>query len=344
MSKAEFIYLSQEDVIAAGGLNMEKCMEAVEEALSCHARGDMVLPSKTVVRWGDAESEATQGRINAMPAYLGGKVNRVGIKWIGSSPMNPKQFNLPRASGILILNDPETKLPLAIMDTTIISAMRTGAAGGVGMKYLARKNSRIMGIIGAGVQARTQAMAAKVVFPKLEKILIYDLWVDRSQKWCEEMAPSLNTPCSSAHSAAEVVRESDFFVTVTTAHAPIVKADWIKPGHTFIHMAGYEDEVAVVKKADKIILDSWAEVYHRGLQTVFLAYEQGLITEKDIYAEIGEIIINKKKAREHDQEFIYYNTVGLGIEDIAFGTYVLEEAKKKGVGVSLPLWKQPIWV
>ncbi len=344
MSKAEFIYLSQEDVIIAGGLNMGKCMEAVEEALACHARGDMVLPSKTVVRWGDPETEATKGRINAMPGYLGGKVGKVGIKWIGSSPLNPKTHNLPRASGILILNDPETKLPLAIMDSTIISAMRTGAAGGLGVKYLARKDSRIMGIIGAGVQARTQAMAATIAFPHLEKILIFDILPDRSENWCKEMAARLNTPCSPAKSAEEAVRESDFFVTVTTAHSPIVKAEWIKPGHTFIHMAGYEDEVAVVKKADKIVLDSWTEVHHRGLQTVYLAYEQGLITEKDIYAEIGEIIIGKKKARESEKEFIYYNTVGMGIEDIAFGSYVLAEAKRKGIGVTLPLWKNPTWV
>ncbi|OGP86826.1 MAG: hypothetical protein A2156_13060 [Deltaproteobacteria bacterium RBG_16_48_10] len=344
MSKAEFIYLTQEDVIAAGGLNMEKCMEAVEEALACHARGDMVLPSKTVVRWGDPETEATKGRINAMPSYLGGKVNKVGIKWIGSSPLNPKRHNLPRASGILILNDPETKLPLAIMDSTIISAMRTGATGGVGMKYLARKESRIMGMIGAGVQARTQAMAAKIAFPHLEKILIFDILPDRSNSWCQEMSLKLNTPCSPARSAEEAVRESDFFVTVTTAHAPIVKADWIKSGHTFVHMAGYEDEVAVVKKADKIVLDSWTEVHHRGLQTVYLAYEQGLISEKDIYAEIGEIIIGKKKGRENNKEFIYYNTVGMGIEDVAFGSFILEEAQKKGIGISLPLWKNPIWV
>jgi 2,3-diaminopropionate biosynthesis protein SbnB len=344
MSKAEFIYLSQEDVIAAGGLNMEKCMGAVEEALACHARGDMVLPSKTVVRWGDAETEATRGRMNAMPSYLGGKIDKVGIKWIGSSPLNPKNHHLPRASAILILNDPETKLPLAIMDSTIISAMRTGAAGGVGIKYLARKDSRIMGIIGAGVQARTQAMAAKVVFPKLGKILIYDILPARSKNWCEEMSKELNTPCSSATSAEEAVKESDFFVTVTTAHSPIVKADWVKGGHTFIHMAGYEDEVAVVKRADKLVLDSWTEVRHRGLQTVYLAYEQGLITEKDIYAEIGEIIVGRKKGRENDQEFIYYNTVGMGIEDVAFGSVVLEEAKKKGIGITLPLWKNPMWV
>jgi 2,3-diaminopropionate biosynthesis protein SbnB len=344
MSKVELLYLNQEDVVAAGGLNMSKCMEAVEEALACHTRNDVVLPSKTVVRWGGAETEKTTGRINAMPAYLGGSVDKAGIKWIGSSPLNPQKHNLPRASGILILNDPETKLPLAIMDTTIISAMRTGAAGGIGMKYLARKDSRIMGVIGAGVQARTQAMAAKVAIPTLEKILIYDILSDRAKAWCQEMSEKLCIPCQAAKSAEEAVRESSFFVTVTTAHEPIVKATWIQPGHTFIHMAGYEDEVEVVKKADKIVVDSWAEIHHRGIQTLVLAYEQGMITEKDIDAEIGEIILGQKKGREADKEFIYYNTVGMGIEDIAFGAWILEEAKKKGIGTRLTLWNNPIWV
>jgi 2,3-diaminopropionate biosynthesis protein SbnB len=344
MSKVELLYLSQEDVVAAGGLNMGKCIEAVEEALTCHTKGDTVLPSKTVVRWGEAETEKTTGRINAMPAFLGGKVAKAGIKWIGSSPLNPQRHNLPRASGLLILNDPETKLPVAIMDSTVISAMRTGAAGGIGVKYLARKDSRVMGIIGAGVQARTQAMAAKVVFPRLERILVYDILPQRAEVWCQEMGKQLNIACQPATSPEGAVRESSFFVTVTTAHEPIVKATWIEAGHTFIHMAGYEDEVEVVKKADKIVVDSWTEIHHRGIQTLVLAYEQGMITEKDIDAEIGEIILGQKKGREADKEFIYYNTVGMGIEDIAFGAWILEEAKQKGIGTRLTLWNNPIWV
>jgi ornithine cyclodeaminase len=344
MSKVQFLYLSQEEVAAAGGLDMAKCLAAIEEAIACHARGDVVLPSKTVVRWGGAETEKTKGRFTAMPAYLGGKVDKGGIKWLGSSPSNPKLHQLPRASGIVVLNDPETKLPLAIMDTAIVSAMRTGATGGLGMKYLARRNSRVMGIIGAGVQARTQSMAAKVVFPDLQQILIYDLVAERATAWCREMTEKLRIPCRPAATAEAAVRESDFFVTVTTAHEPIVKAAWIEPGHTYIHMAGYEDEVAVVKRADKLVLDSWIEVEHRGLQTVVMAVQQGVISEKDIYAEIGEIILGQKKGRETDDEFIYYNTVGMGIEDIAFAAVVYEEARQKGIGTWLTLWEKPIWV
>ena len=344
MSSHEVLFLSQEDVIAAGGLDMPRCIEAVEEAMACYSRGDVVMPSKTVLRRGDERSESTEGRINAMPAYLGGNVDMAGIKWLGSNPMNPQKYGLPRATGILILNDPDSKFPLAIMDSAVISAMRTGAAGGIGVKYLSRLDSRVMGIIGAGVQARTQAMAAAVVRPNLEKIIIYDINQERAEGWSQDMSGRLRIPCRAVRSAEEAVRDADFFVTVTTAHEPIVKADWVRPGQTFIHMAGYEDELAVVKKADKIIVDSWVEIKHRALQTLYLAYEKGMISDTDIDAEIGEIIIGRKQGREKDAEFIYYNTVGMGIEDIAFGTWIYGEAKKKSIGVQLPLWQKPLWV
>lgn len=344
MSSHEVLFLSQEDVIAAGGLDMPRCIEAVEEAMVCHSRGDVVMPSKTVLRWGDERSESTEGRINAMPAYLGGNVDMAGIKWLGSNPMNPQKYGLPRATGILILNDPDSKFPLAIMDSAIISAMRTGAAGGIGVKYLSRSDSRVMGIIGAGVQARTQAMAAAVVRPGLEKILIYDINRERAESWRQEMSDRLRIPCEAVRSAEEAVRDTDFFVTVTTAHEPIVKAAWIRAGQTFIHMAGYEDEPAIVQRADKIIVDSWVEIKHRALQTLYLAYEKGLIRDEDIHAEIGEIILGSKKGRENDHEFIYYNTVGMGIEDIAFGARIYRDAKEKNIGTRLTLWREPLWV
>jgi N-[(2S)-2-amino-2-carboxyethyl]-L-glutamate dehydrogenase len=344
MSAHEVLFLSQEDVIAAGGLDMPCCIEAVEEAMVCHSRGDAVMPSKTVLRRGDERSESTEGRINAMPAYLGGNVDMAGIKWLGSNPTNPQKYGLPRATGILILNDPDSKFPLAIMDSAVISAMRTGAAGGIGVKYLSRSDSRVMGIIGAGVQARTQAMAAAVVRPGLEKILIYDINRERAESWRQEMSESLRIPCKAVRSAEEAVRDADFFVTVTTAHEPIVKAAWIRGGQTFIHMAGYEDELAVVQRADKIVVDSWVEIKHRALQTLYLAYEKGLIREEDIHAEIGEIILGSQKGREDDNEFIYYNTVGMGIEDIAFGARIYREAKGKNMGTRLSLWREPLWV
>lgn len=344
MSIAKFLYLTQEDILAAGGRDMVRCIECVEEALACHSRGDQILPSKTVVRWGDDESELSQGRINAMPGYLGGSVNMAGMKWIGSNPSNPKLHNLPRASGILILNDPETKLPVAVMDSTVISAMRTGAVGGIGAKYLARKDSHVLGVIGAGVIARTLALAIKTSLPNLNQIFVYDIFSKNADLWCTEMSEFLGIECKTLKSVEAVVRDSDLFFSATTAHEPIIKSDWVKQGQTYIHMAAYEDEIGVVEKADRIVVDDWEQVLHRGNQTIALAYKAGKIQSEDIDSEIGQVITREKAGREKDSEFIYFNAVGMGTEDIAFGSWLLKEAKANGIGTWLHLWEDSEWI
>ena len=340
----EILYMSQEDVIAAGGLDMSICFEAIESALGEHALGRTVLPYKTVLRWGDLHSEETDGRINAMPAFLGGEVNLAGIKWVGSSPLNRVRHDLPRASAILILNDKETKLPIAIMEATIISAMRTGAAGGVAAKYLGRKDSKVCGLIGAGVQARTQAMAIKIGLPHLERFIVCDLNHQRAEEWCREMEPDLLLPCLPAKSIEMLIKESDVFVTATTSNDPFVKAAWIQPGQTEIHIGHHEDEFGVLNRADKIIVDDWKQTLHRLGQTISLAYDQGLISDQDIAAELGQVISGQRTGRDNDDQFIYFNAIGLGIEDIALGARLLENAKSKGLGRYLSLWLKPHWV
>lgn len=344
MAKVEVLYLSQEEVIEAGGLDMAMCIEAVEDALRCHARGDTVLPEKVVLRWGDEVSEETEGRINAMPAYLGGDVNLAGIKWVGSSPLNPGRHNLPRASAIQILNDRETKLPLAIIEGTIISAMRTGSVGGIAAKYLATKNSSTCGIFGAGVQARTQAMAVKVGLPGIERFIIYDLNQERASTWCKEMSEFLNVPCDPMPSCEATVREADLFVTVTTASHPFIKPEWIRPGHTEIHMANHEDELDVINRADKIVVDDWNQVLHRAVQSIYFAFKEGIISDSDIDAELGDVILGNKRGRDNDEQFVYFNAVGMGHEDIAFAARIYETAKMRGIGRMLTLWENPIWV
>ena len=155
-SKVEFVYLSQEDVRATG-IGMPEVMKSVERVLALHDEGKVNLPSKVILDLGERE----RGRINAMPAHIGGEIEICGMKWIAGFPPNPVKFGIPRAHALIILNDSWTGVPLAIMDGTYISAMRTGAVSGVGAKYLANPDSEVVGIIGCGVQARTQIMALR---------------------------------------------------------------------------------------------------------------------------------------------------------------------------------------
>lgn len=342
MKKYEFLYLSQSDIIEAGGLNMKDVIQDVEQAFQYLAEGEVILPSKTVLKWG---CEVEKGRINAMPAYIGSKINIAGIKWIGSNPQNPAKYNLPRGSGLIILNDVETKLPLIIMDATIISAMRTGAATGVAAKYLAKCSSKHIGIIGAGVQAKTQLVALVEVLPQIKIANVYDIDNKRAGSFSRDLSSELGITCLAVDNPREAISEADIFVTATTAREPIIKNEWVEDGSFYAHVGtGQEDEFEVILHSDKIVTDNWEETKHRGTQTVSLAYNKGYLNDADIYADLCEIVVGNKAGRETDRERIYFNSIGMGIEDIIVATRIYKIAKEKHIGMNLALWESPYWV
>ncbi|WP_299095421.1 ornithine cyclodeaminase family protein [uncultured Metabacillus sp.] len=226
--KVGFLYLSQEDCIEAGGLNMDGTLEAIQKSFELHGRNDVIQPSKPVIRWGGPETEETRGRIMTMPSYLGGDIDVAGMKWIPSMPENPKKIGQPRASAIIILSDPHNGFPLAIMDGTIVSAMRTGAATGIAAKYLANPDSRTVGIIGAGVQSRTQLMAVTSVFKnQIEQIKVFDLNEEKTRQFAKEMQLELNVNVVNAASAEEAIRDSDIVITATMSTFPYVKGAFL---------------------------------------------------------------------------------------------------------------------
>lgn len=280
------------------------------------------------------EEENTFGRINAMPGYLKGKYNMAGIKWIGSNPKNVEK-GIPRASAITILNDPDTKFPLAVMDGTAISAARTGAVGGVAVKYLAKTGSKIVALIGAGVQNKTQLAAAVCARPGINEVYVYDLYYDRAVSFAEEMSKQLNLSITPIKAPEEYCKKADIIITATVSSEPIVEADWILPGTLCLNVGGFEFTYDAVRKAQKVVVDTWEHVKSRMASTVAKMANEGLFADKEIYAEIGEIINGAKPGRENDQEIIYFNSVGMGIEDVAIATRVYRMAQKKDIGTKL---------
>lgn len=332
-SRVEFLYLCQQDVVATG-LNMATVISSVEKVLSLHTEGNVNLPSKVILDLGERE----RGRINAMPAYLAGDFEICGIKWIAGFPKNPVNFGIPRAHALIVLNDANTGVPLAVMDGTYISAMRTGAVTGIGVKYLANPDSKTVGIIGCGVQARTQIMAIKEVIPSITTLKAYDVRKEASEKFSEWASEELGIDGISAKSPQETVADSDILITVTVADEPIVKDSWLKKGCLFAHIGSYqEEEEAVVLNADKIVVDIWDEVLHRGTPLLAKLYKAGRIDDDKIYANIGEIIQGKKKGRVSKNERIFFSPLGLGSEDLAVASFVYKEAKNKGLGTYLRL-------
>jgi ornithine cyclodeaminase len=336
-SKAEFIYLSQEDVRSTG-IDMPKVMGVIEKVLSLHDEGKVNLPSKVILDLNERE----RGRINAMPAYLGGDFEICGMKWIAGFPPNPARFGIPRAHALIILNDSWTGVPLAVMDGTYISAMRTGAVTGVGAKYLANPDSEVVGMIGCGVQAKTQIMALKAAVSSVKLLKGYDIRPEVSQEFARWVHQELGLEAVAVGSAREAVEGSDMITTVTVANEPIVKDAWLKKGSFFAHVGSYqEEEEAVIFNADKVVVDLWHEVLHRGTPLLAKLFVAGKIKEEKIHANIGEIIRGKKSGRTSREERIFFSPLGLGSEDVAVASLVYREAKKKGLGVPLKLWDAP---
>jgi ornithine cyclodeaminase/alanine dehydrogenase-like protein (mu-crystallin family) len=329
----EFLYLSKADVVDTG-VTMQTAMAAVEDAFILHHHDKVLLPYKTVLDMGERE----RGRCNAMPAFVGGDYNVFGIKWIAGFPQNPFLHGLPRATGFLILNDANKGIPLAIMDCTFLSAMRTGAVTGVGAKYLARKDSEVVAMIGTGVQARTQLEALLAVLPGLKEVRGYDLRKEASEVFAGEMADKYGITARSVDTAETAVRDADIVITVTMADEPIVKDAWMKPGSFFSAVGSYqEEEFDVVLHSDKVVVDSLVHVMHRETPVVALMVTRGLISETDVI-DIGAILCGEQPGRETPQERIFFSPIGMSTEDICLTKRVYDLAIEKSIGQKLNLW------
>lgn len=340
MEKAEILFLNNKAMAETGAEDMTSVIKDVEEVYALTQKGDVISPGKCVMRWGTTtEDENTFGRINAMPGYIGGSYDMAGIKWIGSGPMNYKK-GLPRASVTIILNDPDTKLPLCIADGTEVSRMRTGASGGIAIKYLAKKDAKVMTICGAGAQAPSQLDAAMIARPDINKLYIYDIKMENAERFAGYVRvnyPQIEAiPTSDVENAS---RESDIIDCVTLASEPFIKGEWLKKGCLVMNMADYEVDNECVKRSSKVVVDYWENVKHRMISTVALMHRDGLFKDEELHAEIGEIVIGNKPGRENDDEIIYFNAVGAGIMDIAVATRCYQKAKREGKGIVLPYWE-----
>lgn len=333
MTDIEFIYLNQAD-IRATGITMQNAMDAVEDAFILHHQGKALLPHKTVLDMGERE----RGRCNAMPSYVGGKYDAFGIKWIAGFPQNPSKYGMPRATGFYILNDADKGFPVAVMDCTFLSAMRTGAVTGVGAKYLARKDSEVVAMIGTGVQARTQIEALKVAVPNIKMVKGYDVNFDVALKYAEEVKEKFVIEAVAVKTPEEAVRDADIVVTVTVADEPIVKEAWMQKGSLFSAVGSYqEQEFEVVLNSDKVIVDGLEHVIHRITPVVALMITQGMIKESDV-VELGEILCKEKPGRETDEERIFFAPIGMGTEDLCLSYQAYKLASEKGIGQKLSLF------
>lgn len=323
------LFLTRSDVESV--LKMEEAIQAVENAFKEKAEGTVQMPGRAWLYF-----KEYGGDLSLLSAYLQ-KMGIAGMKVDGYNLNNPKQ-GLPTITAVVILNDPKTSFPISIMDGASITGMRTGAVGAVAAKYLARKDSKVVCIIGAGVQGRFQLIGLNEVF-NIEKAKVYDMYIDASKKYVAEMSKKLNIsiePCSDARKAVE---GSDIIVTVTPSRKPIVMEEWVQPG-VHINAIGSDEpgkeelDPNILTKA-KIVVDDYGEATHRGEINVPLS--KGIIKSEDLHAELAEVVTGKKEGRVSNDEITIFDATGLAIEDVAVAWEAYKKAKDKKLGTSKDL-------
>lgn len=318
--------ITQEDLYKAGCFDVPNAIDVIENAFLQYRDGKVIFPDKVA----QVFDQASQNRINCLPAA----VNDIyGMKWVSVFPDNPQKYQIPNLSAVILLSRLDTGFPVAFMEGTLCSNLRTAAVGAVAAKYLAKKDSQVIGFIGAGEQAKAHLMTMMAVRPGIRECRVSSRTEKSEQRFVEQMQrfyPEVNFICCHGD-YAKAVCDADIIVTAISGQETILKAQWIKKGAFYCHVAGLEDEFAVAQRADKIVVDDWSVVKHR-TQTISQMYKQGLLSDKDIYANLVEIISGKKKGRETDEEFIYFNSVGLSFLDIALATSMYERVTEKNLG------------
>jgi ornithine cyclodeaminase len=342
VAPVEYLCLSQEDVVAAGGLDMDDCLRTIDETLSLYQRGDAICPMKAALYWSAAATaEETDGRIMAMPAYVGGSIGMAGMKWIPSVPENPRR-GLPRGIGVILLSDPETGLPVAVMDGTVVSAMRTGAVSGLAARELARPGSTALTMVGLGVQARTQLLALERTLPGLEEIRIYDPDAVQVGRFADDQSGG-RPPIVPVDDLREATRGCDVLVAATMAREPWFAEDWWEPGLLFLCVSGRDPELDAITAADLVVTDDIQhETYHAG-RPLGRAERAGVL-ERDAVVSLGAILTRDHPGRTSPEERVLVTPVGMGIEDVAWATRIYRRAVAAGLGETQRLWEAPIWV
>ena len=300
--------------------------DTVEKVFRAYGLGQTDMPPKSYLYF-------PKGDLRSMPAYVHGEgFDTAGIKCVTVHPQNAAG-RLPTVMAVIILNDPRTGFPLAVLDGTYLTCVRTGAAGAIAAKYLSREDAEIAGFVGCGAQARAQ-LSCLLHVRKIRKIKIWQFEGDQAcaqtfRRWARATC-RVETMVSSR--IDDVTLETDIVVTTTPSRSPLVNR--VSPG-THINAIGadaqgkQEINPEILKQA-KVVIDDWAQASHSGEINVPL--NQGLIFKKNVYAQLGDIVAGKKKGRKSTKEITLFDSTGLAIQDISCA-YVVYKALKNKRGV-----------
>lgn len=316
-----------EKIIPLG--EIKKVIDGVEKAFLDYGMEKVQMPAKLYLFF-----KEFNGDLRIMPSYSD-VLKMAGTKIVNVHPDNPK-IGLKTVMAVVVLNEAKTGLPLTLMDGTYLTGMRTGAASAVATKYLAGKDAKTLGVIGAGYQSIFQ-IAAITKVREIKEIFVYDILGEK----IENLARILEKEKIEIKKASlEEAASQDIVATVTPAREPILKREWILPGAHINAVGadapGKEELEPQVLKGAKIFVDNWEQASHSGEINVPLA--KGIISKNDIFAELGEVVAGKKPGRENAQEITIFDSTGLAIQDLYTGNLIYNLARKEKIGKEIEIF------
>jgi ornithine cyclodeaminase len=346
LSPGELLVLSLEDVVACGGADMiagaadaRRGFEALEARRAC-------VPTKcTLQRPGAAPAD---GLVNALGAFVGGDDDAdgvFGIKLFGSMFANVDR-GMPRGTGMVVLFDPDTKAPVCMLDAQVVSAIRTGAVTLLAAGALASPETDEIGLVGAGVNMRTQLMALRHALPALRRARVHSRG-ESKVAFAEQMGRRLELDIEPVDTVRAAVEGMELVVTCTPiTHQPIVRGEWLRPSSlTLFNIGACEFEPELMTRMDRIVVDSWPHALHRGLQPPVVAVQRGIVTE-DRVDDLGPILTGRVPGRLSREQSIFFAPVGLATSDVLIAWRVYQAALERGLGQSVRLWSPatlPSW-
>jgi len=310
-------------------LSMSEVVEVVESAFKEKGLGRVQMPAKIYIYYREHD-----GDLRTMPAFLE-DLGISAVKIVNVHPKNPVENDLPTVMAVIILIEPSTGAPIAIMGGTTITDMRTGAAGAVAAKYLARKDSKILGLVGAGAQARTQLLALLEILD-FDEVRVWSRTAESKKRFVAEIQEGFGSRIQviPVENIGEAVKKADVVVTTTPSRKPLVTNDMVSAG---MHIncigadaVGKEELDPEILKRAKIVVDDWAQASHSGEINVPLS--NGVISKENIWGEIGQIVAGLKSGRQGRDEITIFASTGLAVQDAVTAEIAYRRAMAKKIG------------
>lgn len=320
------LWLTREDVAAL--LTMQDAIDGVERAYAMLSAGETALPLRT-----NMAVPPHDGSLLAMPGFVGGDVDGLGVKLVTLYGQNPSRHNLPAIQGIFVLFDPVNGQLAAIMEAGLLTAVRTGAATGVSVRHLARPDAEVLTLFGTGGQAPYQIEAVLAERP-IQRVWVLSRQWERAQEFARQMSERFGLPVNATQEPERAVKEAQIIVTATSSHAPLFDGAWLQPG---THISGVGSHLATAREVDTATIQR-SQVFTDQTSAclaesgdIVIPLQEGALGQEEL-TEIGQVILGREAGRTSPEEITFFKSVGLAAQDVSVAAGIAQRAREAGIG------------